>query len=83
MAARKQLKAVVADRGQVTIPKRLRDQLGIAPGTVLTFELEGGKLVLTKDPGRDPVGSVYGCLKGLAAYSSTDDYIKEIRGDAE
>jgi antitoxin PrlF len=32
------MKAVVAERGQVTIPKRLRDRLGIRPGTVLEFQ---------------------------------------------
>ena len=31
------MKAKVADRGQVTIPKALRDRLGIRPGTVLDF----------------------------------------------
>ena len=27
------MKAIVAERGQVTIPKALRDKLGIRPGT--------------------------------------------------
>jgi AbrB family looped-hinge helix DNA binding protein len=32
--------AVVAERGQVTIPKSLREKLGISPGTVLEFDIE-------------------------------------------
>ena len=32
------MNAIVADRGQVTIPKKLRERLGITPRTVLDFE---------------------------------------------
>jgi AbrB family looped-hinge helix DNA binding protein len=39
---------VVAERGQVTIPKALRDKLGIVPGTELAFTAENGRLVATK-----------------------------------
>jgi len=42
------MSAVVAERGQVTIPKALRDRLGIVPGTVLDFTEENGRLVATK-----------------------------------
>jgi AbrB family looped-hinge helix DNA binding protein len=38
----------VSEKGQVTIPKRVRDQLGIRPGTTLTFAAVGGKLVASK-----------------------------------
>ena len=31
------MKAVVSEKGQVTIPKTLRDRLGIRPGQVLDF----------------------------------------------
>ena len=31
----KSMKARVAERGQVTIPKRLRERLGVKPGRVL------------------------------------------------
>lgn len=37
--------ATVTDKGQVTVPKEIRDQLGIAPGSKLDFELlPGGEL---------------------------------------
>ena len=42
------MKPIVAERGQVTIPKALRDKLGIVPGTVLEFTAENGRLVATK-----------------------------------
>lgn len=39
---------IVAERGQVTLPKALRDKLRIGPGTVLEFSAEEGRLVATK-----------------------------------
>jgi AbrB family looped-hinge helix DNA binding protein len=37
---------LVSDRGQVTLPKRLRDRLSIAPGSALVIEERDGALVL-------------------------------------
>ena len=36
----------VTSKGQVTIPKEVRDKLGIAPGTDVGFQEEDGKIVL-------------------------------------
>jgi AbrB family looped-hinge helix DNA binding protein len=36
----------VTSKGQVTIPKDVRDALGIAPGTDVGFQEEDGKFVL-------------------------------------
>lgn len=38
---------VVTDKGQVTIPKPLRAAAGIAPGTRVSFALEGGRIVVS------------------------------------
>ncbi len=72
------MKAVVADRGQVTIPKPLRDSLGISPRTVLDFREENGRLVVEKAVQTDPVSQVYGCL---ALDKTTDEIIVELRGN--
>ncbi|MCX7144088.1 MAG: AbrB/MazE/SpoVT family DNA-binding domain-containing protein [Proteobacteria bacterium] len=32
--------ATVTDKGQVTVPKEIRDQVGIAPGSRLDFEVQ-------------------------------------------
>ena len=45
------MKARVAERGQVTIPKRLRERLGVKPGTVLEFSEEHGRLIAVKTGG--------------------------------
>lgn len=71
--------AIVADRGQVTIPKRFRDRLGIGPRTVLDFEEDGGRLILKKVIGSDPVSKVMGCIR---LNDTTDKLIRDIRGDA-
>jgi AbrB family looped-hinge helix DNA binding protein len=36
----------VTSKGQVTIPKEVRDALGIAPGTDVGFREEEGKIIL-------------------------------------
>ena len=71
------MKAVVAERGQVTIPKLLRQKLGIYPGTVIDFEIKHSSLVGVKMEQRDPIERVYGCIKG---HRNTDDIINELRG---
>ena len=71
------MKARVGKRGQVTIPKRLREGLGVKPGTVLEFSEEYGRLIAVKAGGIDPVGEVLGCLvKRL----NTDAVMSELRG---
>lgn len=70
------MNAVVAERGQVTIPKPLRDKLGIGPKTVLDFREEDGKLVAVKWIEGDPVAKVTGCLE---LDGSTDELLKDMR----
>jgi len=72
------MKAVVAERGQVTIPKPLRDRLGIRQGTALEFTAQNGVLVARKAE-TDPVSGVFGCLGRRV---DTDKYLRALRGDA-
>ncbi len=71
------MRAIVADRGQVTIPKALRQRLGIAPRTVLEFREDNGRLVAEKVAETDPVTAVLGCLK---LDRPTDDLLADMRG---
>ena len=71
------MKAIVAERGQVTIPKSLRDKLGIRPGTELEFIAKDGTLVARKAK-TDPVSQVIGCLAGRI---DTDKFIRTVRGE--
>ena len=74
------MKAVVSEKGQVTIPKRLRDRLGIRAGTVLEFREERAELVATKALAEDPVEEVYGILESAAL---TDALVADMRGEPD
>jgi len=73
------MKAVVSEKGQVTIPKALRDRLGIRPGEVLDVEAERGRLVARKQVTENPVDAVYGILD---VEGSTDQRLAELRDGA-
>lgn len=49
---------IVSPRGQITLPKRLRARLRLAPGSVLLLREEAGKIVL--DPAAVTPISLYG-----------------------
>ena len=71
------MKATVSEKGQVTIPKPLRQRLGIKAGQVLEFSEEKGRLIAKKAGIADPVSSVTGVIKtGMP----TDQMMKLLRG---
>ena len=71
------MNARVSEKGQVTIPKQLRERLGIRPGEVLDFEEEGGRLIARKTDSQDPVDALYGML---ALPARPDALLEELRG---
>jgi antitoxin PrlF len=74
------MKSIVSEKGQVTIPKLLRDRLGIRTGQVLDFRDERGQLVATKAPQDDALDSVYGILK---LRRGTNKLISSLRGSPD
>ena len=46
------IKTKVSSRGQIVIPKEIRDKLGIKPGTILNVSIEGKRIVL--EPALEP-----------------------------
>ncbi|HVR05284.1 MAG TPA: AbrB/MazE/SpoVT family DNA-binding domain-containing protein [Solirubrobacteraceae bacterium] len=70
----------ISDKGQVTVPKRLRERLGIRAGDRLEFSEEDGRLVASKVSERDPVAAVYGILE---LGESTDELLGALRGDVD
>jgi antitoxin PrlF len=72
----------VTRKGQVTIPKRVRDHLGIEPGSVVEFELGAdGRIVLVK-AGATPEPSRFERFRGIATTDlTTDELMAMLRGD--
>ncbi len=69
----------VTDKGQVTIPKILRDRLGLDPGQEVEFEEQGGAIVVRRRVRRDPLRELVGMVKER---TDVDAYLSETRGAA-
>ena len=74
------MEATVAERGQITLPKAVRDALGLVKGSTLTVELDGGRIVLRKSVD-DAISRARGRFK-LPEGVTTDDVMRELRGRA-
>ena len=80
------MSTTVTSKGQVTIPKRVRDRLGIVPGSQVEFEPQpDGSVVLVRKsagkPGRRP-RSRFAALRGSVKLSMTTDEIMALtRGE--
>jgi antitoxin PrlF len=73
--------AIVSEKGQVTIPKSLRDVLGITPGTELAFEERDGQLVGKRVLPASPFAALLGQGdKSLGRDSGA--VLEELRGPA-
>ena len=69
-----------SSKGQITIPKRVRDALGIEPGDALEFEVRGNEFVGRKKALTESGiewDSVYGVVD-LGEFT-TDDIMRELR----
>ena len=74
------MEATVAERGQITLPKAVRDALGLNKGSKLKVELIEGRIVLRKDV-NDALSRLRGKYK-LDGFASTDEAMRAIRGRA-
>ncbi|MCC7486255.1 MAG: AbrB/MazE/SpoVT family DNA-binding domain-containing protein [Burkholderiales bacterium] len=73
---------LVTSKGQVTIPKRVRDALGIKAGSAVEFELRPeGEAVLVPVRGAKPAKSRFAKLRGTATVKmSTREIMALTRG---
>jgi AbrB family looped-hinge helix DNA binding protein len=78
----------VTSKGQVTIPKKVRDRLGIEAGSAVTFELtESGEVVLrpaARNDARRTVrrpGSKFAKLRGRATVKMRTEEILALTRD--
>jgi antitoxin PrlF len=73
----------ITAKGQVTIPKRMRDYLGLKPGSEIEFELsDAGEVVLrTREKQRK---GRFDALRGsVKLRMTTDQLMRLLRGDDE
>lgn len=71
--------ARVTSKGQITLPKKVRERLGVNPGEDVGFEEKGNLLVIRKVVTKSPFDKWVGKLKHLKGRRS-DDLVKEARG---
>lgn len=72
------MEVTVAERGQITLPKVVRDALGLSKGSVLKVELENGRIVLRKSVD-DAISRARGRFRLDQGFASTDQAMRAIR----
>jgi len=78
------MSTTVTSKGQVTIPKAVRERMGITPGSEVEFSLnEQGEIVLLKcgrkpRPKESPFAKIRGTVK---TDMTTDQIMALLRGD--
>jgi AbrB family looped-hinge helix DNA binding protein len=71
------LDVTLAERGQIVIPKGIRDALGLKPGAKLQIRIEGGRLLIEKKVALDLSRWVGSAIDdGL----TTQEALTELRG---
>lgn len=75
----------VSERGQITIPKKLRDQFGMHHDVEVEITpTDGGLLIRKRAESEHPIDRITGILDGVEhvgiAIEDVDTYIEEIRG---
>ena len=73
-------KTRITAKGQVTIPKEVRERMGLRPGDELEFVEEDGVFRLRKRVPPNPFKKYRGYLKHLAG-QDPDELVREMRGD--
>jgi len=82
---------LVTDKGQVTIPKHIRVAAGVAPGSEVSFSLEGSRIVITpvasavrndrRSKLRAAAARVRGSLSAEFSQLGADEIMDFLRGD--
>ena len=73
-------KTKITTKGQVTIPKEVRERMGLRPGDELEFTEEDGVFHLRKRVDPEVFKKYRGYLKELAGQDS-DELVREMRGE--
>lgn len=80
------MKGTISSKGQITVPKGIRDRYAMGPGTEVEFELrEDGALLRKRGGQRHPIWDAIGSLKDSWHWPkgvphSVDAYVDYVRG---
>jgi AbrB family looped-hinge helix DNA binding protein len=75
------MQMVVGERGQVTIPKRLREKYGLTPGVEIEFiDTADGVKVSKRSTATDRFARLKGYLRDRRSITDIDAYLRESRG---
>jgi AbrB family looped-hinge helix DNA binding protein len=73
------MKTIVSEKGQITIPKAVRNRLGFKTGTVLQIDMEKGRMIARKQTETDALHKWRGTGR-LPGNGNVDAYLKRVRG---
>lgn len=73
------MEVTVAERGQITLPKAVRDALGLTKGTLLKVELDGSRIILRKSVD-DAISRARGKF-ALDGFESSDAAVRAVRDE--
>lgn len=73
--------STVTSKGQVTLPKNVRDALGLVPGSEVEFEVQDGQVVLYKRVSEEKLARWQGFLRGKLPEDSVDEFVDTLRGE--
>ncbi len=68
----------ITSKGQVTIPKEIRERFGLLPGQAVEFAVEDGKVVVHKARDHE---HLRGWVGALQLGREVDEFIDDLRGD--
>ncbi len=69
------MKTKITSKGQVVIPKDIREKLGLNPGTILNVKVEGKKIIL--EPASEPP-EIF-----VELGERSEEILKELREESE
>ncbi len=72
------MESVVGERGQITIPKKIREKLKISAGDIISFEIDKNFIKLKK---KDPISELKNMGEGI--FKDGAKYVRKLRKEWE
>ena len=73
----------MTSKGQVTIPKRMREHLGLKPGSEIAFTINNRAEIVMKTKEKRPKSKFEELRGTLDLGMTTDEFMRIIRGDPD